>query len=134
MCKQKTAYEMRISDCSSDVCSSDLSWARPHVRARRRWTPVRPKETYYRVPPAAGVNASVNDMAQWLIAQSGHRTDVIPQPVLDTIHKALVRTPDQLRGSRWRRERLRDAYYGTGWRVMDYAGHRLLYHAGAVEG
>src|SRR3546814_4385796 len=24
--KQKTAYEMRISDWSSDVCSSDLSW------------------------------------------------------------------------------------------------------------
>src|SRR3546814_3273938 len=23
-CKQKTAYEMRISDCSSHVCSSDL--------------------------------------------------------------------------------------------------------------
>src|SRR3546814_4804167 len=26
--KQKTAYEMRISDWSSDVCSSDLSHAR----------------------------------------------------------------------------------------------------------
>src|SRR3546814_15030726 len=25
--KQKTAYEMRISDWSSDVCSSDLPWA-----------------------------------------------------------------------------------------------------------
>src|SRR3546814_19608121 len=25
--KQKTAYEMRISDWSSDVCSSDLHWA-----------------------------------------------------------------------------------------------------------
>src|SRR3546814_4661789 len=24
--KQKTAYEMRISDWSSDVCSSDLRW------------------------------------------------------------------------------------------------------------
>src|SRR3546814_6642432 len=24
--KQKTAYEMRISDCSSDVCSSDLDF------------------------------------------------------------------------------------------------------------
>src|SRR3546814_10103847 len=36
-CKQKTAYEMRISDWSSDVCSSDL-----RVRARSRlpkaWT------------------------------------------------------------------------------------------------
>src|SRR3546814_6776507 len=28
--KQKTAYEMRISDWSSDVCSSDLDWARRH--------------------------------------------------------------------------------------------------------
>src|SRR3546814_11307036 len=27
--KQKTAYEMRISDWSSDVCSSDLSSAQP---------------------------------------------------------------------------------------------------------
>src|SRR3546814_1259300 len=27
--KQKTAYEMRISDWSSDVCSSDLYWLRP---------------------------------------------------------------------------------------------------------
>src|SRR3546814_1317302 len=26
--KQKTAYEMRISDWSSDVCSSDLDWFR----------------------------------------------------------------------------------------------------------
>src|SRR3546814_447638 len=28
--KQKTAYEMRISDWSSDVCSSDLHGPRPH--------------------------------------------------------------------------------------------------------
>src|SRR3546814_12676613 len=28
--KQKTAYEMRISDWSSDVCSSDLHVAFPH--------------------------------------------------------------------------------------------------------
>src|SRR3546814_10808947 len=33
-CKQKTAYEMRISDWSSDVCSSDLD--RRTVAAARR--------------------------------------------------------------------------------------------------
>src|SRR3546814_10580306 len=32
--KQKTAYEMRISDWSSDVCSSDLSEG---TRRKRRW-------------------------------------------------------------------------------------------------
>src|SRR3546814_11064194 len=33
--KQKTAYEMRISDWSSDVCSSDLQGFRRQGRARR---------------------------------------------------------------------------------------------------
>src|SRR3546814_2107058 len=32
--KQKTAYEMRISDWSSDVCSSDLQRCRDHRAAR----------------------------------------------------------------------------------------------------
>src|SRR3546814_11121482 len=39
-CKQKTAYDLRISDWSSDVCSSDLLLARlgrnPMSRAARR--------------------------------------------------------------------------------------------------
>src|SRR3546814_4662707 len=30
--KQKTAYEMRISDWSSDVCSSDLAWFRADTK------------------------------------------------------------------------------------------------------
>src|SRR3546814_3293146 len=44
--KQKTAYEMRISDWSSDVCSSDLyrqSGLRPHITlgyGRHRFDPV----------------------------------------------------------------------------------------------
>src|SRR3546814_7963784 len=29
--KQKTAYEMRISDWSSDVCSSDLCFSNPYI-------------------------------------------------------------------------------------------------------
>src|SRR3546814_6975047 len=34
--KQKTAYEMRISDWSSDVCSSDLQGIQSAVRCRRQ--------------------------------------------------------------------------------------------------
>src|SRR3546814_1354135 len=37
--KQKTAYEMRISDWSSDVCSSDL--ARPLLWRRRCHKPIK---------------------------------------------------------------------------------------------
>src|SRR3546814_6856878 len=35
--KQKTAYEMRISDWSSDVCSSDLSKKTWPVTTTRTW-------------------------------------------------------------------------------------------------
>lgn len=109
-------------------------WARPHVRGRGGWTSMMPKPTYYRVSPAAGVNASISDMAQWLIAQTGHRPDVLPEPLLATLHAPVITTPTELRGSSWRRERLGGAGYGLGWRVYDYAGHRVVFHGGAVQG
>src|SRR3546814_1872609 len=42
--KQKTAYEMRISDWSSDVCSSDLLRARQRDRGRVARAPERGAE------------------------------------------------------------------------------------------
>jgi beta-lactamase class C len=113
---------------------SSARWAKPHVRGRRGWVSVMPKPTYYEVAPAAGVNASASDMAQWLLAQTGHRPDVVPAPLLATLHSPLVETPSETRGSAWRRERLASAGYGLGWRVYDYAGYELVFHGGAVQG
>ena len=109
------------------------SWARPHVRSRNGWVSLSPKPTYYRVAPAAGVNASASDMAQWLLAHTGHRPDVLPAPLLATLHAPLVNTPGEMR-SGWRRERLDSAGYALGWRVFDYSGHPVVFHAGAVQG
>ncbi|HUH90956.1 MAG TPA: serine hydrolase domain-containing protein [Lysobacter sp.] len=113
---------------------SSARWAKPHVRGKRGWVSVMPKSTYYEVAPAAGVNASASDMAQWLLAHTGHRPDVLPAPLLATLHEPLVDTPYQARSSAWRRARLDSAGYALGWRVYDYSGHRLVYHAGAVQG
>ena len=113
---------------------SSARWAKPHVRGRGGWVSVMPKSTYYEVAPAAGVNASASDMAQWLLAHTGYRPDVLPAPLLATLHEPLVDTPDQTRSSPWRRARLDSAGYALGWRVYNYAGHRVVYHAGAVQG
>lgn len=93
-----------------------------------------PKPNYYRVAPAAGVNASISDMAQWLIAHSGHRPDVLPAPLLATLHAPLIDTPSEIRGSSWRRGRLTSASYALGWRDYNYAGHNVIFHGGAVQG
>ena len=39
-----------------------------------------------------------------------------------------------MRGSSWRRQRLTSAGYALGWRIYDYAGHRVVFHGGAVQG
>lgn len=109
-------------------------WAKPHVRAGAGWKSLIPKPTYYRLAPAAGVNASISDMAQWLIAQGGRRPDVLPAPLLATLQAPIVSTPAEMRGASWRRDRLNAAGYGLGWRIYDYAGHRLVFHGGAVQG
>ena len=113
---------------------SSTSWARPHRRTRRGWVPFEPKENYYRVAPAAGVNASLRDMEQWLIAQMGGRPDVLSPAALSALHTPGVPTPVELHSSPWRSGRLTAAHYALGWRVFTYGGETLIYHAGAVEG
>ena len=125
---------MTSSTFGREGLEGSARWARPHVRRGTGWVSVRPKETYYHVPPAAGVNSTARDMGEWLKAQMGRRPDVLPPAVLNPIHTPQVATPGEMRGSRWRRERVRSAYYGMGWRVFDYSGHTLLFHGGAVQG
>ncbi len=126
--------DMATASYGRAALDSSKSWARPHRASRGGWVPFEPNETYYRVAPAAGVNASLRDMEKWLIAQMGGRQDVLPTSLLDTLHAPGIVTPGELRSSPWRRARLTDAHYALGWRVYKYAGETLIYHAGAVAG
>jgi beta-lactamase class C len=110
------------------------TWARPHHASRHGWVPFEPNEIYYKVAPAAGVNASLRDMEKWLIAQMGGRPDVLSDALLEVLHAPGVATPSELRATPWRRARLTAAHYALGWRVYKYAGETLIYHAGAVAG
>lgn len=96
--------------------------------------PLVPKPTYYRLPAAAGLNSSGRDLSIWMLAQLGHYPEVLSQELLTLVHHPVVRTEGEMAGSRWRRERLLDANYALGWRVWNYSGHTLVFHAGAVQG
>ncbi len=125
---------MQTATYGRDALEHSAHWARPHRRQGKQWAAFMPNETYYQMPPAAGVNASLLDMEQWLIAQMGGRPDVLSAELLKTVHTPLVETPHDLRSTPWRRSRLLDARYALGWRVYEYAGEPLIFHAGAVQG
>ncbi|MCB1553200.1 MAG: beta-lactamase family protein [Xanthomonadales bacterium] len=117
-----------------DGLESSRRWARPHVRGKRGWMAVRPKETYYRVPPAAGVNATARDMGAWIRAQLGMAPEVLDADLIADLQRPQIATPTELRRNGWRGTRIKSAQYATGWRIFDYAGHELVFHAGAVQG
>ncbi|MGK0299049.1 MAG: beta-lactamase class C, partial [Gammaproteobacteria bacterium] len=58
--------------------------ANPHVRKNedKQWEPVTVNENYYKIAPAAGANASISDMNNWLLAQLGHNQSVINSTTL----------------------------------------------------
>jgi beta-lactamase class C len=109
------------------------SWARPHPGGRNS-QPVEVTDSYYRVPAAGGVNGSIGDLAIWMLAQMGGATDVLPVPVLRAVQTPRANTPGENARRRKYRERTTAAAYGLGWRMFDYAGHRVVGHHGGVRG
>jgi beta-lactamase class C len=110
------------------------NWARSHKRrVGGAWTIATVKQAYYRVPAAGGVNANIIDMTKWLSAQMGNYPQVLSQASLDRLHSEQVKTRGELRRTR-HFGRVSDAYYGLGWRIYQYAGHKVVNHSGSVEG
>src|SRR3546814_14190107 len=86
--KQKTAYEMRISDWSSDVCSSDLAGIK-RFSVRQRELAERIREARATVEQNAGAAAANDDLTEqlnWSIRIFDERetsmTYLCEQPVL----------------------------------------------------
>ena len=107
--------------------------AKPHIRKGLGWTTTEVKQGYYNVPPAAGANASILDMARWLRAMMGGTPEIIAPDVINQVITPIIKTPQEKRKFRWR-DHLKEAHYGLGWRIYDYGGATIVYHGGWVEG
>ncbi|MEL6323737.1 MAG: serine hydrolase domain-containing protein, partial [Pseudomonadota bacterium] len=137
---QRLFAPLAMASASLDRASlqASVDWARPY-RMRRGSARPRPtdlNDSYYNVPAAGGVNASILDLAEYMRAQMGLRPDVLPQELLDVLHAPRARTLREQRSQNRRYgRRLANAHYGLGWRVYDYVGeHRVIGHRGAVRG
>ncbi len=125
---------MSSASISLEGLTGARSWARPHVGGPRPLGAGDIKPAYYRVPAAGGVNGSIKDLALWMRAQMGEKSEVLPPAVLEAVQSPRADTPRENRRRREVRERLSEARYGLGWRIFDYAGHKVVGHHGGVRG
>ena len=128
--KEKLFVPFGMNDASTGFESfeEDDDKALPHSGV----TPIKMNDRYYNTIPAAGINASISDMKNFLLtmlndtsAVSPHVEDVIFTPQINTVLS---------RGyfSQW--DRVSSKSYGIGWRIVDYKGRKVAYHGGYLKG
>jgi len=141
--------DMSNASVGIEVYKHQQNTAKPHVLIKRKktgrkdkkgkdikqyiWRTVKVEPDYYKVAPAAGVNASISDLAKWLMANLGHQPEVLSPALLDEMTTPRIKTKKDLRRSYWR-EHLTDAHYGYGWRIYQFNGSPIIYHSGWVKG
>ena len=126
---------LQMDDASTGY--RELVWNRnvafPHSRRRGEFYPLPLHTGYYNMLPAAGVNASIADMGNWLRALLGNSPETLNPTTLDLICTPQIQTPlKRAYTRRW--ETLDGRYYSLGWRIFDYKGKRIMYHGGYVRG
>jgi beta-lactamase class C len=108
------------------------SWARGHVGGNPQTFEI--SDAYYHVPAAGGINGSIQDLSIWMLANMGMAPDVLTPGMLQQVQMARIATPGENRRRARFRERTASTQYALGWRVIDYAGHRVIGHHGGVKG
>lgn len=91
------------------------------------------KDKWYDVMPAAGVNASVQDMGKWLQLLMGNHPELISANSLQEItRKQIDVSPQESVMRPWKP--LDDSGYGLGWRTLEKFGRKIVFHGGFVSG
>ena len=123
---------LQMSHASStyDAMKSETNAARAHVFSEGKYVPVTITPEYYAFAPAAGVNASISDMAKYLKMLTLAEPSVISAKSLQQLYKPLVKTRNYLYG--W--PGLKQMYYAHGWRVINFRNDTIIYHSGFVKG
>lgn len=134
--KEKLFTPLGLIDASASFegFQNSKNRAYPHVRS---WGMLKESKTtseYYSVLPAAGVNASISDMAQWLKALMGYRSDVLHADVLKEIFTPQIQATRRRSRHYAKWVKVKGTYYGLGWRIINFGNDTLIYHGGFING
>ncbi len=109
------------------------NYAFPHARSDTTYFTLPVNKGYYNIAPAAGVNASIEDMNKWLMALLGNKPEVLDSTLLRKITTPVVISPLKRRYTRYW-DRIDSKHYSLGWRIYTYKGYKIIYHGGYVKG
>ena len=138
--EQRIFRPLNMKDASFglEAITNNPNHALPHHwdKTQKQWQPIEHSAKYYSLAPAAGVNATIKDMQQWLKAQLGQYPKVLSEEQLHTMHTPHIKTTRKhahYQQDSW--EGVGDTHYALGWRVFSFNGQAgFVHHGGWVKG
>lgn len=121
-----------VFDHQSYVSAEEFAVPHRWNRSKKNYAKVAFKKKYYNAVSAGGISMSSADMNRWMEALLGNRKEVISENVLQlAFHKYIDTRNDPRNVNKW--PGVDSVHYGLGWRIVDYRGKVLMYHAGYVD-
>jgi beta-lactamase class C len=133
---EKVFVPFGMTDASTgyDAFKNNENKAYPHYnRGHNRFSPMRLNDRYYNTTPAAGVNASISDLGQFLLTLTSPDSKSISNKALETVFTPQVKSPlKRTYFKSWGSVQSKE--YSIGWRIVGYKGRKVAYHGGYVLG
>lgn len=127
-------FGMKDASTGFESFKNDDNKAYPHVnRGKNRFSPMRLNNRYYNTTPAAGINASISDLGQFLITLTNQDSKSISMDARQTVFTPQIKSPlKRTYFSSW--DKIQTKEYSIGWRIVGYKGRKVAYHGGYVSG
>ncbi len=128
-------FGMNDASLSYEAFRNNSNKAYPHRNCgNNHYRPLPLNDRYYITAPAAGVNASISDLGNFLATLTNQNSEIFTPEIQKTIFTPQIKTPLKRVYFRSWGNGIKSKSYAIGWRMVDYKGHQVAYHGGYVTG
>ncbi len=126
-------FNMKTASVGFEAFENNNNKAYPHYGGNGKYRTLRLNNRYYTTAPAAGINASIADLSNFLLALLDNESNQINNNIREIVFTPQVVSP--LKRNYFRHwKNVRSKQYAIGWRVVDYKNRNVAYHGGYVQG
>lgn len=126
-------FNMQNASTGYQAFAENPNKAIPHAGNDGYFHPVQPNKRYYQTLPAAGINASISDLANFITHLLDENQSYTMRELEESVFTPQIQTPlSRSYFSRW--DQVDFKSYGIGWRIIHYKGRKIAYHGGYVKG
>ncbi len=132
---EKVFEPFHMTDASTgfEAFEQNQNKAYPHYGSNGKFRTLRLNSRYYSTTPAAGINASISDLAHFMLTLLDTSSTVVNNNIRNLVFTPQIVSP--LNSSYFKNwDHVKSKQYAIGWRKVNYKNRDVAYHGGYVQG